>query len=213
MAGIDQERVTMRERLTALVVLGTAVVGAYCYLNVAPVFTPGTLPMTALDQAIPFILWTVWPYVGLNVSNAVMPFFVHKRSNFRQLVVTLSIAMAISILFWLFWPISFARPDVPTANTASAYLYRALIQVDQPLNCFPSAHIAGPAVQLIFVTRENPKLKFALWGIFGLAALTVLTTKQHYGWDVLGAVALVLFSYKLGERIVSRWPSAGGTAS
>lgn len=67
--------------------------GAYCYLNVGPVFTPGTLPMTALDQAVPFLLWTVWPYVGLNVSNAVMPFFVRGRSNFRQLVVTLSIAM------------------------------------------------------------------------------------------------------------------------
>ena len=191
----------MRERLAALVLLGSSVVGAYVYLNLTPLFTPTALPMTALDHAVPFLVWTVWPYAAMNLSNAVMPFAIKGRDNFRQMVVTLSIAMGVCVAIWLFWPTTFERPDVPVANTASAYLYRFLIEVDQPLNCFPSAHIAGPAVQLIFVTRENPKLKLVLWSLFALAALSVLTTKQHYIWDALGAVALVWVSFKLGERL------------
>ena len=202
----------MRERLLLMALLGGAVVGAYCYLNVAPVFEPGVLPMTALDQGIPFLLWTVWPYAAMNVSNAVMPFFIRGQKNFRQMALTLSIAMGGSIAFWLFWPITFPRPDVPTANTASAYLYRFLIQVDQPLNCFPSAHIAAPAVQLIFVTREHPKSKVVLWLVFSLAALSVLTTKQHYAWDAVAAVALVWLAFQLGERLTERF-GEGETAS
>ena len=204
------EIVSQRLRCTMLVLLGTPIVGAYCYLNVAPVFTPITLPMTAVDTATPFLIWTVWPYAALDISNAVLPFFIRRRANFWQMILTMGIAMSVCIAFWALMPTTFPRPPVPMGDSASEHLYRFFLAIDQPLNCFPSGHIAAPGVLLVFAAREHPRVARLLWIIFGVAALSVLTTKQHYLWDALASIALVWLSVMLSGRILSRRARTGG---
>lgn len=194
----------MGARLVTMAVVGPLAVGLYCLLNRWPVFAPRMLPLTAVDQATPFLLWTVWPYAAINVSNAVMPFFIRERRNFRQMLLTLGIGLGISALFWLLWPVAYPRPPLPADESATAALYRFLVQVDQPLNCLPSGHIVVPGAQLIFVAREHPRLKAALWLVFGVASLSILTTKQHYAWDAVLAVAVLWVAFKLGEWLTGR---------
>jgi membrane-associated phospholipid phosphatase len=59
---------------------------------------------------------------------------------------------------------------------------------DTPANCFPSSHIAIPALSLWALTREHPRLAPARWGGFLLLSLSILTTKQHYLADFFGGL-------------------------
>lgn len=196
--------ISLRERLSLLLPVGLVTLAVYSVLNQAPVFTPRLLPLTAVDRAVPFWVWTIWPYISLNLSNAAIPFFIRGRRDFRQAVLTLCLVMGVSAVFWLLWPTTYPRPEAPVDPSASAWLYNTLMQMDAPTSCFPSAHIAGPAAQLIFLTRERPKLKGLLWGIYAVVALTVLTTKQHYLWDILGSLLLVAAAYQAGGWILDR---------
>ncbi len=196
--------ISVRERLLLLVPVGLVILAVYSVLNQAPVFTPRLLPLTAVDRAVPFWVWTIWPYIALNLSNAVIPFFIRGRRTFRQSVLTLCLVMGVSALFWLLWPTTYPRPAAPVDASASAWLYNTLMRMDAPTSCFPSAHIAGPAAQLIFLSREQPKLKGLLWGGYALIAPTVLTTKQHYLWDILGSLVLVAGAYWVGGWLLDR---------
>lgn len=194
--------ILVREKILLLLSLAIPFVGFYCYLNAYPPFTPRYLPMTLIDVATPFMVWTVWPYALLNVSNVVMPFFVKRRDNFLRMYLTLVIVMAIHVVFWSFWPVTFPRPPVPAGDTLSEQLYLFLIRVDAPVNCFPSAHIAAPAVQLYFICKERSWIVFRAWMLFALFAMTILTTKQHYFWDLIGSILVVYAALK-----ASRWLS------
>jgi membrane-associated phospholipid phosphatase len=157
-----------------------------------------------VDTATPFLVWTIWPYAALDVSSAVLPFFIRRRPNFRQMVLTMIIAMTVCIAFWALMPTTYIRPPVPMGDTASEHLYRFFLAIDQPINCFPSGHIAAPGVLLVFVAREHPRVARLLWGVFALAAVSVLTTKQHYLWDILASTALVWLCVKLSKRLLQR---------
>ena len=115
--------------------------------------------------------------------------------------------MAIHIAFWALWPTTYPRPPVPAGVTLSEQLYLFLIHVDAPVNCFPSAHVAAPSVQLFFVCRAWPKYAPWLWSVFGLFALSILTTKQHYAWDLIGAVVIVFIALKITEPKGSAVPA------
>lgn len=193
----DAQLVSMPERLTLLLVLSIVIVGAYIYLNRHPPFTPQLMPMTVVDTATPFLVWTVWPYAFLNLSNGIMPFLIKRRDDFRRMALTLAIGMGIHMMFWALWPTTFPRPQVPQDDSLSAQLYRFLIVIDAPVNCFPSAHVAAPAIQLFFVCRAWPKHSPWIWMIFAIFALSILTTKQHYLWDLIGATAIVLISLRI----------------
>ena len=196
MTSENAQFISMVERLGLLLGLGGAFIGTYIYLNFNPLFAPHVLPMTAIDTATPFLVWTVWPYAFMNISNAIMPFFIKRRDEFLRMAQTLAIVMAVHVLFWALWPTTFPRPPVPMGDTISDQLYRFLIVIDAPNNCFPSAHVAAPSVQQYFVGRAWPKLAPWLWAGFGLISLSILTTKQHYVWDLAGAVLVVTFALK-----------------
>ena len=132
--------ISVREKTLLPLSLAIPFAGVYCYLNAYPPFTPRHLPMTLIEMTTPFMVWTVWPYALSNVSNAVMPFFVKRRDNFLRMYLTLVIVMAIHVIFWSLWPITFPRPPVPAGYRLSERLYLFLIRVDAPVNCFPSAY-------------------------------------------------------------------------
>jgi len=77
--------IAMRERLFLFSILATTGLSAYLLLNHHPPFTPHLLPMTPLDEATPFWVWTVWPYALLWLSNFILPFCIRGRENFLQM--------------------------------------------------------------------------------------------------------------------------------
>ncbi len=178
--------------------------GSYCYLNANPPFTPHLLPMTPIDDAIPFMLWTVWPYASLNFGSFVLPFFIKRRDTFVQMAVGLACVMIVHVAFWSLWPTTYPRPPAPEGPTLSHQFYLLLVSVDTPVNCFPSAHVAAPSIVVYFLCRERPRFSPYLWGILGVLSLSIMTTKQHYLWDLIGAIFAVLIALRMCRWWVER---------
>ncbi|MDX2034942.1 MAG: phosphatase PAP2 family protein [Blastocatellia bacterium] len=149
---------------------------------------PQRLPMTSLDHAIPFLLWSVWPYFGLIMLLA-LPLFIRTERLFRRSVLAITVAVCLNLLCYTVMPTTYPRPPLPEGDTFSHAAYRWLCSIDTPANCFPSGHITSPAISYWALAQENPMLIWWFRAIFALLALSILTTKQHYVFDLFGGLA------------------------
>lgn len=185
---------------TIIFVIWTSVLYiGYQLTNRYHLFTPHFLPLTSLDKKIPFLVWTTIPYLIL-VLGMYMPIFISKKKYFFRSLVALTIAVNINYLIFLFYPTQFARPPAPVETGFSEAMYLWLISIDTPANCFPSGHITSPGIGCWFYVAMYPKRKWIVWPVFTLLSLTVLTTKQHYIWDIFGG----LMTMSLGIFFASR---------
>ena len=150
---------------------------------------PRPLPLTVVDRAVPFLVWTVWPYAALLLSDLVLPLFVRDPRVFRRALAAYGLALGLNFLVWAAFPTTMHRPQVPGGGSPSEALYRLLVAVDGAGNCFPSAHVTIPAVAVWALARERPRWRAPLWAGLALASLSIHTTKQHYLADLAGGFA------------------------
>ncbi len=97
------------------------------------------------------------------------------------------------------------RPPVPTGDTVGEVLYRWLIGIDTPANCFPSGHITAPAIGCWYLGRQRVRWWRSIAVIYTVLGVSVLTTKQHYAIDIAGG----LVTAALGIAVAARWRSRG----
>lgn len=155
----------------------------YQLSNRIHVFEPRELPMTVVDRAIPFLLWTVWPYFAL-VLLLFLPLGIRDRALYRRALWAFTFAVTINIVVWMVWPTVYPRPPRPDGGGLTGLAYRWLVSIDTPANCLPSGHITSPVVGCWALSREHPKHRIWIWPSLLLLSLTILTTKQHYVWDL-----------------------------
>lgn len=72
-------------------------------------------------------------------------------------MAALTAAVVVNYSIFLVFPTVIARPPVPVGDTTAEILYRWLIGIDSPANCFPSGHITAPAVGCWCVSRERQR--------------------------------------------------------
>ncbi len=161
---------------------------------------PMELPLTPLDRAIPFLPWTMWPYLALFLSDVILPLSLRDRRVFREVVMAYAIAIVANVVIWNLVPTTYPRPTPPSGDSITDAAFRIMVSMDTPNVCFPSGHITIPAVGCWGFAREHPRLRVAIWVVFGVLSLTVLTTKQHYAVDILGGLGTAL----LGIAVVGR---------
>lgn len=166
----------------------TALYTIYQATNRYHFFAPQLLPVTALDRAIPFWPWTVVPYFVL-IGGMYLPAFLKERPLFLRAMIALTIGVLINYTIFALWPTTMVRPPAPTGTTFYEAWYRWLTVIDTPANCFPSGHITAPAIGCWALAREHPRRRWLILMIFIPFALTILTTKQHYVWDLFGGLA------------------------
>jgi len=160
------------------------------HLNAPPLRAPTALVEWEVDRAIPFLAWTVWPYIALLFTDFFFPLLIGERAFFRRVMRAYAATAALSALTWLALPTTLPRVGfVPAGETLSERTYLLLISMDPPNNCFPSGHISIPTVLFWALARQWPRWAWASWLSLGLLSLTILTTKQHYLIDLLGGLA------------------------
>jgi hypothetical protein len=185
----------------------------YWLLNHFSLLRSRELPLTWLDRSIPFWTWTIWGYFALVLMAIVMPLAVRNRQVFRQLVVAYGISVGTVIAFFTLWPTHYPRPPVPTDPSWHNLAYYWLIQVDSPECCFPSSHIIVPVITCVALWQDGRRG----WGWsllplgVGICTVTILTTKQHYFWDLLGGLAAAALGIAVARRLAPMpQVSAGG---
>jgi hypothetical protein len=173
---------------------------AYSWFNHRATPDAHTLPLTAVDRWIPFLPWTVWPYLGLAAAALLLPIFIRQGWVLRQVLIAYALAMGTTFLCFALFPTIYVRPEHGSGTGWTGTVYAWLMEVDSPLCCFPSGHVITPALGCWGWRRDGRR--GAAWLAVGLAlgSLTILTTKQHYIWDLLGALLVVSGSVTVASR-------------
>lgn len=161
----------------------------FMYLNEMPYREPSYLPLTFIDDAIPFLPVTVWPYILMLASNVILPFLIKEDRLFRATLLAYGVAISLNIIIWAAYPTAFPRPDLPMGDSLSETFYRWMVDFDKGTNCFPSGHVTIPAVLVWGLGRQWPNHRPWLYGLLLMGSMTILTTNQHYFWDLLGGLA------------------------
>jgi hypothetical protein len=158
---------------------------------------PLELPLLALDHQIPFLMWTVWPYLLLLTLTLLL--VVAEGELFHRSLMAVIIGTILNAAWWILLPTTYPRPPVPAVEDLTSEIYQWLCSVDSPANCFPSAHITLPAIAFHAIAAQHARLRWWLMTVFALLSVTIFTTKQHYVIDLPGGLMTAWLAVRLSE--------------
>jgi len=146
------------------------------------------------ERAIPFVEWTIVPYLSICLFFAASFFVGSGRVELERHVARLLLVLTLSIACYAAFPLRFMF-ERPETSGAVGPMFELLKAVDLPYNRAPSLHIS---VLVILWTRFAPRLNGAwrlglhLW--FAAIGASVLTTYQHHVIDIPAGLAVATFS-------------------
>lgn len=167
---------------------GVVCLSGYGLAKLEPFATPVELTLTSVDQAIPFLPWTIWLYGTVTMASLLAWLQVPDRLAVGRLFFTLVLASVVCWAFFLVWPTTYPRHLYPLPNVDSATIreFADLRAADSPTNCFPSLHVAlawGLALTWVgYLKKPWSKPLPIVWAV-AVSGCT-LTTKQHFVVDV-----------------------------
>jgi hypothetical protein len=201
-AADDPRMISLTKKLCFIAPLGVVQVGVYWLLNHYLFFTSRELPLTAIDRATPFLLWTIWGYIALIAMAPGLPLLVRDNRVFWRLLRAYVMAMGTAWLFYLFFPTHYPRPPLPSDDSWHSMAYRAIMEFDSPECCFPSTHVIVPLLVAAALRRDKTFRRW--WPLVAacvvLCCFSILTTKQHYLWDLLGGAGLAGLAWRIAGK-------------
>jgi len=165
-------------------------------------------PVLPLDRAVPALGWTIFPYVSYYLYGVLTILVTPRTPVGRQRLLVLYqglVAMSLVVFaFFLLLPseIHLVR-DLPSELLEGVGLvpglFRWLHWLDRPWNAWPSHHACVSLVIALFVSRSvaSPLARAVMWVAWALLALSILTTKQHFVFDLVTGVALGWATWRL----------------
>ncbi len=164
----------------------------------APLGARTPLEPSALDAAIPFLAWTIWVYVSQFVLLPAGIVLARDEDRGRTFYSVLLAAAAAALVF-VVWPTTIERPAVPQ-DGYTGLAWRLIYTFDTTGNCLPSLHVAFAALAGNALWRRGWRGPALVWP--ALVAVSTLTTKQHFAWDVAGGLALAAAAWLLAPRLI-----------
>ena len=176
-------------------------------------------PGTAFDASIPAVNWTIIPYVAFYLlfpaAILVAPRNDRGRAELAVGLQVLSLATWGCVAVFLLMPAEIDLRDQLTSHWQStppsdleASLFAFVHASDTPWNAWPSLHIVHSLLLVMMMTRWTRRdhrqntlampLLCLLWGEWLLLCVSVLTTKQHFLFDLVsGLVVGLAFWWRL----------------
>jgi hypothetical protein len=184
------DRVPLSVRLVLVLALTVVNSALYLLLNTHSASAAIALPPTAIDAWVGWHAWTIWPYWLLLVLGPAMALGLRDRPILEATLRAYAVALAINLAIWSVFPTAIVRDVLPSGLDAGTHAAWALLYaLDGPGNCFPSGHVTIPLVVAAGFGAQYPKTRWLLWPLLVLLLPSVLSTGQHYSWDVLGGMA------------------------
>lgn len=152
----------------------------------------------AWEKQIPFLPWTILPYMSIDAFYAASLFICTSRAELDTHARRLLAATLISVCGFLLFPMQFAfvRPETSGFN---GFWFELLNGFDKPYNQAPSLHVS--LLMLLWARYARHLRGWPLWllhGWFLLIGISIFTTYQHHVidgvWGVLvGVICFYLF--------------------
>jgi membrane-associated phospholipid phosphatase len=158
------------------------------------------------NQMVPFVSWSIYPYV-ISYPFWVLTFFYigyRSKHNMYSLLMLCLITFGVCGIWYLIqqsdvqaWRESsglFGRTDLNFTESLVMFIYNAA----GPRNALPSMHcvMCWATVCAVRSDKTMPRLgKIIIWALAILIIISTQTTKQHYIIDSIVALALVETTY------------------
>lgn len=149
---------------------------------------------TDFDRALPTWPIFVIPYLSfLPLVFVVLPILLWRSERlFRLFTVSVLVAQVVMNACYLLIPATLVRPELQGSDLFTVLLRDLVWVIDQPLNTFPSNHVALSVLAIVVLAMLPRGLKrfwwLQLW--LGLVAVSTLLTHQHVIWDLISGVIL-----------------------
>ncbi|MFN8578053.1 MAG: phosphatase PAP2 family protein [Candidatus Sericytochromatia bacterium] len=178
-----------------------SIVATFYYLvkQLTP-FKPIELQLTSIDLFIkphPAAVWIYMSFFFLFMSGVV---FSSKEDSIRCCKIIL-INSVIASIFFILLPttIIFDNYEPYLQKGTISYDFMYLIKKnDDTYNCFPSLHIANSIIATVFlVKKKKPLIQFLSISWLILVIWSVISTKQHLFYDVIGGALVAFASYSI----------------
>jgi hypothetical protein len=159
---------------------------------------------TRLDDAIPFVPWTVYLYSWVYTAMLYPLFVIRCPRLFDRALVAYGIVLVVSLAFFVGFPITAHgfRPDVSglPLDSFHAWGVRLTFHVDPPTNLFPSQHVSVATIAMLLGWKAR-----RAWGLLMLPVVTgilisISTMKQHFVADGIAGIILAAAVYLLVVR-------------
>jgi membrane-associated phospholipid phosphatase len=160
------------------------------------------------DRWFPFLPWTITLYATLGFWYFVPAVTVApaRERELAALYRAMLLMCGAAVVFFLLLPTEIRLRDQaqavlsgPGVSSWWRLCYGILYIVDRPYNSWPCLHTAQPLlIQLALASWHGRKHRLAVaagWVWWGLLTVSILTTKQHYLWDVLTGVLLAIVTW------------------
>jgi len=198
---MERDPQTHKSALSACMFVSLAFVGAYGLANrLTSVRNDIGQGVFNWERTIPFVEWTIMPYLSICLFFAASFFVGRDRAELERHVARLLLVLTLSIACYAAFPLRFMFERPATTGTIGL-MFDLLTAVDLPYNRAPSLHIS---VLVILWVRIAPRLngfwQLALHGWFAAIAVSVLTTYQHHVIDVPGGLAVGALCIALTAR-------------
>ena len=186
-------------------------------------------PAISLDEKIPFISWMIIPYSTLYLYYPLGAILAPRNDTGRRemmvLYQTILLVSWIIFLFFIFLPTEIhIREQIPsstrTGEGAWGWAYGVMLHnADKPWNAWPSLHIIQSLLIVLTVDfwwrkklQREPGFKnirhlarTVMWAGWLLLSASVLTTKQHFVWDLATGIVVALITWKLVLKPALAW--------
>jgi membrane-associated phospholipid phosphatase len=149
---------------------------------------------TDFDRALP--TWPVFvvPYLSfLPLVFILMPLLLWRNERlFRVFTLSVLIAQVVMNVCYLLIPATLVRPELKGSDIFTVLLRDVVWVIDQPLNTFPSNHVALSVLAIVALAWLPNGFKRFWWLQLWLAlvAVSTLLTHQHVIADLLSGVIL-----------------------
>jgi membrane-associated phospholipid phosphatase len=170
---------------------------------------PRLLPLSSLDQAVPFMPNTVWIYLSEYIYFPLIYVLCRDMVNLNKYFFSFfGLQVVSNLIFWA-WPTTYPRESFPLPqdlNTLTYFAFSQLRATDSAANCCPSLHVSSVYLSS-FIFLDEQRTRFPFFFLYGtLIAASTLTTKQHYLVDVVAGFGMAVLFYWLFHRIVQYRP-------
>lgn len=191
--------VTRSNQALAMVLAYLAFSAIYLGTSALAPGAPTTLAPGPLDAGLPFLDWSVWVYLTQFVLLPIAIVAARDDIDRSHALYGMLLATALAALVFLAWPTQVVR-ETPTGGGLTALAWRMLHNIDVPVNCFPSLHVALAAIAGRALWRRGARAVAVLWP--ALIAISTLTTRQHVAWDVAGGLVLAAIAIGLTPKVL-----------
>jgi membrane-associated phospholipid phosphatase len=197
----------------AIMLMGSLTTLFYFLAQSFPIQPINILELSFIDKSIPLIPWTIWPYVGLYPFLLIMAFSFKTSHHLNMAAFSFLVMNIIAFFIFMLFPIAYPRELylIFAPSNLHEHTLNFLRNLDSPLNCLPSLHVANCFILSFWKNRENPKLtKLTLTCTLIISAST-LTTKQHYIYDVITGFLLAWVVYQVFLKTIGNGHIESGT--